>query len=551
MDPMPPSTSPRPTSTFPPEPAEIPPALARWGLAAAVALAGGLLAKQIAVAQVATRDATAYYLPLAREVASQGFDAQSPIIPPLYPFLVGLFAPLLSSISDQPLEFAGRLVSAGSAVGVVLVVYRLAGTLFSRRVALSTAVLTACNLWIIRLGGNVGPALLSALWIALTAWGLAEWTRRHRPIIAAGVGASAALAALTRSEAIFLLPLVAMVFLICLAIQHGRRKAAAGSLLAAVLVAAVLLAPRIAWMADRTGLPVLDARLAQVLPADWVETDLGWYRPPDRLARVVVGRPEGPDPPGDRIQEAAESLITVFGPATLILAGVWLTRGRGLASRTGIHLILLAIVLGELAMVYRVKMDRRYVVTVAPLVQLWGGAGLVALAESCRRRAGALGRFGRSVRAQLVGLGLLAAGLAVWSLLSTNVGTRHEELARLGRLAGEKDIDVMLCSSPEPAWYAGARWVRIYEAGPIDDPLSPDALLTLCATYDVDAVVIRSREQWAPWLVAMIEADALPAGTVLAQASDDDTLDDQGRPVVSSLLDVRRLRGALPQPIGP
>jgi len=305
-----PAAPPRPTAHAQSEPLAVSGRLTVALMSLVVLLAAGLLAKQIAGAKIATRDATAFYLPLADAAAEGDYaEAQHPIIPPVYPMLVGLTA-RLCWWADRPTELVGRLGSAVAVLGLTVCVFFLGRSAAHPRVGLVAAALTATNPRIIRLGAAVGPAMLYALLLAVTALLLTGYRPRGRLITAGGIGLLAALAALTRSEGIFLIPLALAVMLIVHLAGPRPRRLGAGLLLATAVMAGVLW-PRAAYLHRKTGYPVLDARMLRVLPLPGRPDDPALWRPPIQVNVVPRPAPTQRDFAG-RLEEAKEGLLDVL-----------------------------------------------------------------------------------------------------------------------------------------------------------------------------------------------------------------------------------------------
>ena len=259
----------------------------------------------------------------------------------------------------------------------------------------------------------------------------------------------------------------------------------------------------------------LSARLAP--HRRWWQT-LTQVNAPERLAE--------PRPLAGRLQEAGESLIGVFGPATCVLALAWLCLRRRPGGPGGTQLLLAAMIAAELLAVARVKMDRRYVLAVTGLAQVFGGLGAVALAEAARRSAGRIGALGRSLKVQLAGLALLGGAMAAMSLLGSNVDTRHAELRPIAieALRTYGPGRVFVATSPRVAYYARGLYAAPPEPAPGNAGLSRRELELFCRETGAELIVL-TRESgedagrpWSAWLDAEVAAGRAP---VAATARDD------------------------------
>ncbi|MCK4275618.1 MAG: glycosyltransferase family 39 protein [Phycisphaerae bacterium] len=538
-----------PLDNRPSAPLEISRRFAVVGVAIFLVVAAVLLAKQIAWSKIATRDACGFYLPLANAFAVGHRDAaQHPMVPPLYPFSMGLLARAVG-FADDPAELAGQIISAVSVLSLVVCVYFIASMTFSRRTGLAAGALVAVNRWIIRFGGNVGPAMMYSVFVTLVVLGVLRYKTKPSAWVAAFVGVVSAAAALTRSEGVFLAPLAAIVML-AVVLGGKRRQAARVVLHLAIMIVVVglLWSPRLSYMRAKTGRYVLDVRTTQLLEGQTAKRNPSWWRPPNEAARIQLRTGRRARSYSDVLQEAGETLVMVIGPATWVLAGVWFFRRKNIPRRGAAQLIIAAVVITEIAIVARVKMDRRYVASVASVAQVWGGLGMVVLSERLRGMRGRLGAFGRSLTQQMVAMGFLIAALACWSVLSSNVGTRHQELRRLGRqirdLAGAGQV--VLGTSTEPAYYADGRSVLIVEPHSESAGLSPEQLGRICRANAVGFIVIRSDENWCSWLGDLAAGGEAAKGVVLGAGSSGKRARRTGRAIVSYLIDAEKLIKLLP-----
>lgn len=261
-----------------------------------------------------------------------------------------------------------------------------------------------------------------------------------------------------------------------------------------------------------------------------------WWRMPaqvNSVERLAEDRPLT-----DFLQEAGESLIGVFGPATLLLALVWLCRGRRPGCPGGTQILLAALIAAQLLAVARIKMDRRYVLAVTGLAQVFGGLGAVALAEALRRRAGWLGALGRSLPLQLGGLALLGAGMAALSLFGSNVDDRHAVLRPIAlearRVYGPGRI--YLTESPRVAWYARGLHAIPPDPSPGSGGLSRRGLELFCRETGAELIVLARKEgkdadrPWSAWLEAELDAGRVPVAATIREGGQ-----------TARLIDVERL----------
>lgn len=133
-------------------------------------------------------------------------------------------------------------------------------------------------------------------------------------------------------------------------------------------------------------------------------------------------------------------------------------------------------------------MDRRYVVTIAGMFQIWAGLGLVAVMERFRSTGGSLGRLGRSVRGQVAAMWVVMAVLAALPIFSSNVGIRHQELRGLGQrvLRDAGPGKVVASTTSEPPYYAAGKAVFLVGADRGGRDLTRDRLRDFCRRYAVD-----------------------------------------------------------------
>jgi len=499
------------------------PRAGRWVLLGAMLLAAMLMGKQLVFVDNVTRDASAYYLPLAKAV-SDGQSGFHPIIPPLYPTLTGWVSSLCGG-ADDPVVLAGRLVSGVSTLVVIGLIYALGTTLYGPRVGAATATLTAVNPYISQLAASVGPAMLYTALLTAMALTLVRLLQRPTMAKTAVAAALVALAALTRSEGIVL----SAVALTTVAVGSWRPKGKrasriTGHLLLAALVIGAIWTPRLVQMHRRTGLAVLDIRVHKYLPGIDSEQVRNLYRPPNQIDEVRLDRSRRVSTAGERLKEATETLTMVIGPGTWLFAALWVLRRKPLRTvvpgRPAAHTLLAIIFSVQVLAVAPVMLNPRYIGPVTPLAQLWGALGLMTTAEGMRRTKGARGRVGASMRWQWVIMALLAAGLSTWSLLKGNDAARHRTTAMVGREAIQRSGpgSAMLSCDPRPSYYARAGWVRLRESGGDGHSLTPAALLKICQARPLDWIVVENDETWCPWLLAALRARTLPTEVVAARA---------------------------------
>ena len=513
---------------------------ARWALAGVLVLAAGLLGRQLATASIASRDATGYYLPLAEAAAAGRWDrATHPAIPPLYPLATGVLSRALGR-ADDPQELAGRLISAVCALGLVAVVFRLGLAFGNRRVAAAAGLFAAGNLGITHFGAAVGPDVPYALGLAAFCLLAVGWQRDPRWPWAGGLGTLAAVAAMVRSEGVFLVPLAAGVVLLA---PRPRGLAAwlrrGGCAVLLLAVAGAICWPRMAQMHAETGSYALDVRLVRFGRPDARPIDPARLAPPRQVGSIAPAPTIHPRPIGERAQEAFESITLIVGYVTCPLIVVWLAAGRGLLPGRKGHWLMLGVLACELAVLAVVGLGKRYVTIVAGPAQVWGALGAVTLAARLAPRL--RGRRGPALtpRREMLGLGLLAVALACLSLFSRAEGTRHRELRELGQAALKQfgPGQVLLAQSPEAPYYARGYIVRAAE---LDDdaprPPAPAAraeLLDVCRRFGVRLIVARAGRPGNAWLAGLIDRGRLPRASVAATARD-------GK-AVAYLIDARKL----------
>ncbi len=517
-------------------PLEISRRFATIGVVVLLGLCVALLTKQALVYEIASQDACSYYLPLAQAAADGNFaDGQHIIIPPVYPIVIGEVSHLFSW-ADNPLQSAGQFVNGLCAAILVVLVYHIGRCIWTRRVGLAAAALTAANLWVIRLACEVGPELPYAVFIAGATLALISYLQSPPKLWRVSLAAvCAALAALTRSEGIFLPPLVGLILLIAAVRAKPDRAKRIGHLLIFVLVVTAIFSPRIKFINDRTGYPVLDVRLVQAFGVTTDEIGRDLFDPPHTDKIVAIGEGWVTKDISEKLQEAGETFVGVFGPATLaFMIAFWILGYQGLARRRWQQFIILLVVAAQLLMVVRVKMGHRYVVTVTGLVQIWGGLGMVSLSEYLRKRTGRAGQFGKSIPRQMIAMGMLVAGMALWSVLSTNAGTRHTELRDLGLMAREMagPGKLFVTTSDQVPYYAGGRTIKIITDNMPKNILTKIQLQDICAEYDADFIVWSAEENWCPWLAEQLE------NNVIATAGGPENRQDE-----VFLVDARKLFG--------
>ena len=501
---------------------DLSPAAARWALGAVLLLAAALLGKQMAFSRIATADATGFYLPLARAWADGRHEqAQSTVIPPLYPVAVGACSGAFAW-ADDPYELAGRGLSAISAMALVWIVYALGKQMGSRRAGLVAAGLTAANRAVIRIGVAVGPDMLYAALLAGLALMLLKYRRSGRIGLAAVIGAVGALAGLLRGEG-FLLVGFAAIAIATAPFRPGRRwpRERLLPLLAMLAVTAAVWSPRLAYMHRKTGWAILDARLLSLVSPDAAARCLDeqtWAMP-----RQIVTTPTGARPArsvGQRLGQASESLLDVIGYATWPLIVFWLVAGRRRGAGRAGHLVLLALLLVQLGVLGMVSLGKRYVTIITGPAQVWAGLGAAALVQRLRRRTTDAQAAATVERRALAAFVVLLAALSAVSVFSTNHGTRHAELRDLGRLARDRfgPDCIILAQGPQLPYYADG-----YQAMAPDPRYSPDldkqALARMCRKHKIRLIELRPGRPCSKWLLEQITSSQLPSGALVASLS--------------------------------
>lgn len=504
-------------------------------------LAAALMGKQMLFYRVCSRDAAAFYLPLAQAMAEGDYEAaQHVMIPPLYPIIVGLVDRFVR-FSDGHLELAGQLVSAVGMLVTILLVYAFGRDMFSRRVGFAAAALTAVNPWIVHFGAHIGPVMLYAAILTGAAVMMVRYLKKPRLLVAIVIGLLCGLAAITRSEGIFMAPVATLIVLVA-GLARKKFPLAAVHIVLLIAAATAVCLPRIQIVHYKTGYWVHDIRLVKYIYGPDAKVPSELRRPPKEIAGSGVKLPRVSKPPAEILQEAGETLFTVIGPATWVLAVIWLVFRKIIPTKNPLpHLILLLIAAGQLIMTAPVKFDQRYTVAIAPLVQVWAALGLVAISERLRRRSGSLGQFGRSIPRQMALLAVLLASLAAWSVLKTNVGTRHPAFRTVGNHVRQiyGPGSVLMAVSAEPAYYAQSAHVRMIEKQESPGPTSDMRMLAdEIRTHKVDFIVAEAdRDCWAA-MIEYIHAGNLQGRLILKTAGD--------RPTY--LIDAQKLAATQPAP---
>ncbi len=498
-------------------------------LAAAVLLAAGLVTKQICFARIATRDATGFYLPLAERIAAgDTTGGQSPMIPPLYPTTVAYMHKALSAFADCPIELSARFTSAVCLLLLVVCVFCIARELGGLRSAVLAAALAAGNQWLVRFGAAVGPEMMYSLFVALVVLMLMYYWRRPSVMFAIAAGSAAALAALTRPEGIYV-PFVAIVTIIAVSLRHAGRRTVR-TIVHVLLVLVVVFAlwmPRLVYMKQQTGYCVLDVRQLHRVPGLTVKSQSAWYAQPNeiilppsdltRLGEAEYSRSMTKDI-REQIDEAQETLLWVVGIQTwlFLLAALVFCR-RGAKPRTR-NLLIGAVIVLQLAIASTVKMDRRYVVMVSTLMQVWAGLGAIEFVDWLRRKYGR--RLGGLMLLRIPAMMAILAGMACLSLFGSNQGSRHAELKRLGDmlLAARGEGLIIVSDTPEVPYYARGRMLQI-RAMTIDGfELEQSDLQHLVDAADADVIVVRQGAAWCRWIYESASANKLPVDVLIASA---------------------------------
>lgn len=499
-------------------------------LAASLLLAAGLLTKQISCARIATRDATGFYLPLAEAIAA-GDDSRSqiPMIPPLYPVAVAYTYKSLSPVGCS-LELSARLVSSVSLLLLVVCVFFVTRELGGPRPAIVAAALTASNPWLVRFGAATAPAVMYATLVALVVLLLLYYWRRPSVMLAIAVGSAAALAALTRPEGIYV-PFMAAVTIIAISLRHKGQKSrrAMRTVVHILLMLAAIFAlwmPRLMYMKQETRYHVLDVRMLYRIPGLTPEAKPTWRAQPNevilpqseltRLGMAEYGESMKRDF-WHQVDEAQETLLWVVGIPTwvFLLAALMFCR-RGAKPRTR-NLLLGAVILTQLAVVATVKLDRRYVVVVSAMLQVWGGLGAIEFVEWLRRKYGCL--LGRFMLLRIPAMIAIAGGLACLSVFGTNQGTRHAELRLLADdvLAARGEGLRIVADTPEVPYYARGYMVQI-KAMKVDDfEVDQSSLRRLVSDSGAELIVVRKGVAWCRWIYELAVADKLPQGALVSK----------------------------------
>jgi hypothetical protein len=357
---------------------------ARWAawpvtrlLAALMLLAVLLTLPAVILARDAGVDCSNWYAPMMRELAAGNWaGAFHPRIPPLFVISgVGLIFLGLSPF------IAAKLASAlWFAVGV-LPVYGLQRQVFGHRVAaLATLLYVLCTrLQRFAVEGIKDSAkttlLVAMVWALLLVWQRPSWWR------IAGVAVSGALLALVWSggSVLLLLALGAVLWRDLRGRLVGRqagwrwpwRTVAAG------VLALTLLGPWLAYVRHATGLPLAEARHAEVLRR------LGVGMVVDRIQQT----PAMPRDPTRHQFSLAEVFKGLYPPYLLLLLPVlfWRWRRRQLAGQEWalLGLIIAFLILLQISVGW---MSKRYVAAVLPLMLGWTAIALALSWQWLRER---------------------------------------------------------------------------------------------------------------------------------------------------------------------
>ena len=195
----------------------------------------------------------AEYAHLADNIYSKGtYDSYLGIVnlaaPPLYPALIGLV-----NIVTGDLELSGRLISLLAGIGLVVLVFLLAGELFGQRAAWLAGLFAALHPVLVGISVSVLTESLAWFLMVLGAWLGAVAMRQASWQRAALAGAVLGLGYWTRPE---LLPLAGLVGGACglWHLVHTRRwLPAIGMGLAPVLAGLLVAAPYMAYLSHEAG----------------------------------------------------------------------------------------------------------------------------------------------------------------------------------------------------------------------------------------------------------------------------------------------------------
>ncbi len=503
---------------------DLPPRTAWLAVGLSVLLAAALLGKQLAFWQIPSRDACAYYLPIAHAVA-QGDPAGSQhlVIPPLYTWAVGYASRFLGAFAD-PQEAAAIVLGVLCTLLLVPAVYWVGRLAASRRVGVAAAALTAANPWIIRYGTGVGPEAMYALVLTLAVAALLLYDRRPALWSLAGAAVLAGMAPLVRSEGVFLPPLALLVIVLLgwrgRRVRLGRQALHVGVFLALLLV---VWWPRLAFMRQASGWYILDERMLALMPVGGVDIDVRRWRPPATLNMVLFEPPRLPRTWGAILSEAFESIGMVITPGAWALAAICLFHPRGRPRHGVAQLVAASVIAGQLLTVSTLTMHPRYVMPVAGIAQIWAGLGLAVLAIHLERMRRPTWPAGRPLRICRTVLLTIVGALAVWSLLMTNHGTRDAYLKPMGQWLARQygPGRVYVSSPPEVPYYAGGLRVMV-----ITPEVAPGASLDvlreqICrlpagsAQPYADFILAHGEEEWCPPLSRAIRENRLPSDVLL------------------------------------
>lgn len=473
--------------------------------------------------EISVRDACGLYLTFAREAAAGRWEtAQHVGYPPGYGVLTGLVSRAVPWARD-PAELAGKIVNFVWFHVALTCVLAVGAVLWSRRVGLAAMGLAAFNSVLLPMSVSAswelefGAVLMLAITvIALTRDRLRWWA-------AAVLGVLGGLAPLFRSEG-FVVPLLLPT---AVAIVHLRRPGARPLKLAAacglmLALSAAIVAPRVRFVYDRTGIPLHDIRMLPILRTARTVPPETWLTPitPPDIGPTIRGslrgvsyrnyHPNRHDEPGAWAWESVKGLAEGWNPVVLVLAIYGLIRRRPLERHGRIEAAIALLVLPLLASYgYAVFVHARMAVMLAPPMAVLGGVGLVAFAEHVRGRfvrpAGTprWAAWGGSLRAQLALLALLLAGCSVFCVLGAQ--RRSASLRYIGEhmLAQYGPGRRILSDTVEPPYYARG-WFIPRPAGKretCDLPKLLDALRESRAEFLlVDPTPNGKDEPWCPQL---------------------------------------------------
>jgi len=325
------------------------------------------------------------------------------IFPPLYPFLIALFTPLVGGA-----ELAGRLLSSTMGSLMTVPVYLVARDLYGRRAAPFAALIVALHPMLIGFAASVYcestymALQLTAVYLCLRVF------RQPTPRLLVLTGAVLGASYLVRPEA-GLYAFLATGIVVLIALMRGQKPLPAlGRGLCLLATFAVLAFPYVAWLHAQTGQWRLEGKSSlnyatqrlmdeghSMYAASYeVKPDLEeqgiWLTshattmqrakvPPGELPRYLLGR-------GRSVAAFVKNTLVaggmlgapmIFGLSLLGIFGVPWSRHLAIA-----QLMMFVIVgLTGTALFFIYYLSPRYLITCIPFLSIWAASGIVVLSD--------------------------------------------------------------------------------------------------------------------------------------------------------------------------